>query len=277
LGKWSLGLLAEYDEVRDQDFLGLGNNTVMANDERRFYRYRNKEANAAIGLIRKIRAHTITVSGIYQMVQLLADNNKFIVAHFDPAVSKVYTAKHFAGGRLEYDITSVNDRFVPNKGFRFNSSAEYAFNLKEDKDITRVTGLLGAIFPLGPFTFASKVGASHVLGEPEFYQLNNLGGGNNLRGFSRFRFYGNTALYNQNELQWNFNVKTYLYSGKIGLVALFDNGRVWIPGENSDRWHVAVGGGITLVPFNKLSVTATYAVSKEDGRLSLRIGHFLRR
>jgi outer membrane translocation and assembly module TamA len=83
--------------------------------------------------------------------------------------------------------------------------------------------------------------------------------------------------YNQNELQWNFNVKTYLFNGKMGLVALFDNGRVWNPGEISDQWHTAIGGGLMIAPFNMISVTGTYAVSKEDQRFSLRIGHLLKK
>jgi len=76
--------------------------------------------------------------------------------------------------------------------------------------------------------------------------------------------------FNQNELQFTRNVKTYLFNGKAGLIGLFDVGRVWQPGENSSSWHTGYGGGIILSPFNKLSVYVTYAVSKEDGDFGLR-------
>ncbi len=276
IGRWNINLMAEYDEIRDQDFLGVGNNTIKATEEQHFYRYRNKEANAAVGLSRIMGHHTVAFSGIYQMVKLLPDFNKFITLHFDPTISNVYTAKHFFGGRFEYDLTNVNDPLVPKNGFKFYTSAEYLSNTKERKDFARITGTLGVMFPVGPFTIASRVGGGHIWGEPEFYQLNRLGSGSTIRGYLRFRFYGNTALYNQNELQLNLNVKTYLFSGKIGLIALLDNGRLWQQNETSNKWHSAVGGGLTLVPFNRFSLTGTYAVSKEDARISVRVGHFLK-
>ncbi|HEX6915020.1 MAG TPA: BamA/TamA family outer membrane protein, partial [Chitinophagaceae bacterium] len=277
IGKWHLGLSAEYDGVRDQDFPGIGNNTELAeNYPRRYYRYRNKEINGALRLIRNIgKHHTVTASGLYQSVQVLEDTGRFISVHL-PANGHSFTPQQFAGARLEYDYSSVDDPVVPKKGLRFNTAAEYLANTKNKNSVRRLNGMFGFIIPVGPFTLASRAGASTLSGEPEFYQLNKIGGGRTLRGFLRYRFYGNTAFYNQNELQWNFNVKTYLFNGKMGLVALFDNGRVWYPGEISDTWHTAVGGGLMLAPFNKISVTGTYAVSKDGGRISVRFGHMLK-
>jgi hypothetical protein len=60
----------------------------------------------------------------------------------------------------------------------------------------------------------------------------------------------------------------------MGLLALLDNGRVWQPGETSNRWHSAFGGGIMLAPFNKIAITGTYSVSPETRRLNVRIGRF---
>jgi len=34
--------------------------------------------------------------------------------------------------------------------------------------------------------------------------------------------------------------------GDLGIFGLVDAGRVWIPGESSDRWHAAAGGGLWL-------------------------------
>src|SRR2546422_7071865 len=34
--------------------------------------------------------------------------------------------------------------------------------------------------------------------------------------------------------------------GDVGILGLADAGRVWIPGEPSDRWHAAAGGGLWL-------------------------------
>ncbi len=61
-------------------------------------------------------------------------------------------------------------------------------------------------------------------------------------------------------------------NGKIGLLTFFDNGRVWQPGEISDEWHTGYGFGLMLAPFNKISVTASYGISKENNMLHLRVG-----
>jgi outer membrane translocation and assembly module TamA len=96
------------------------------------------------------------------------------------------------------------------------------------------------------------------------------GGGQNLRGFQRQRFYGKTAFYNSNELRFISNVKSYLYNGKAGLFAFVDDGRVWMPGETSNTLHVGYGGGIFLAPFNLVSAEVTYGFSREDNLLQFR-------
>jgi hypothetical protein len=70
------------------------------------------------------------------------------------------------------------------------------------------------------------------------------------------------------------SVKGRIFNGRIGLVALFDQGRVWQPGEISDTWHHGIGGGLVLVPFNKVSATVTYTVSDENRMVNLHFGKF---
>lgn len=280
IGKWNLGLLADYDLVRDAYFMGIGNNTLkFENSARHYHLYKNKELNTGLSVYRTFDStHTITFTGFYQAVELINEANTFLSQYYFPAHQSQFTSfEQFGGARIEYDFTKINDKIAPNKGIKFHAGAEYTKNLKNSNDIVRFSGLFGFYVPLGPLTLAVKTGAATLAGEPEFYQYNKLGGGPTLRGFARFRFYGKTAFYNQNELQWNFDVKSYLFGGKMGLIALFDNGRVWQPGEKSDKWHTAIGGGIMIAPFNLVSITGTYAVSQEDQRISLRIGHFLKR
>src|SRR5690606_37799285 len=118
-----------------------------------------------------------------------------------------------------------------------------------------------------------RAGAATLNGKPEFYQLNMLGGSETLRGFRRSRFYGNTMAFNQNELYFIRDVRSYIFNGKAGLIALLDAGRVWYPGTTSTSLHVDYGGGIILSPFNQLTLYITYAFSKEDGDFGLRFYH----
>ena len=69
-----------------------------------------------------------------------------------------------------------------------------------------------------------------------------------------------------------FDTRNFIFNGKIGLIGFFDDGRVWVSGEDSNKWHLGYGGGLMLAPFNKLSITAYYGVSEEGGLLHIRFG-----
>ncbi len=166
---------------------------------------------------------------------------------------------------------------LPRKGMKFSSSVSYTKKLNHsDSSVTRYTGALNLYFPIWKsFTLSVKAGAASLGGNPEYFQLNRIGGGNSLRGYRRNRFYGKTITYNQTELQFIRNVKTGLMNGKAGLIAFYDIGRVWHPGENSSLWHAGYGGGIILVPFNKVAISAVYGFSKKEHALSVRISKSL--
>ncbi|MGZ5255364.1 MAG: ShlB/FhaC/HecB family hemolysin secretion/activation protein, partial [Flavitalea sp.] len=109
-----------------------------------------------------------------------------------------------------------------------------------------------------------------LTGKPEFYQLNKIGGGRSLRGFRKYRFYGESTFFNQFELQFLPEVRTSLFNGKAGLIAFYDIGRVWQPGEISSTWHSGYGGGILISPFNKFAVAVFHGRSKNERATALR-------
>jgi hemolysin activation/secretion protein len=93
----------------------------------------------------------------------------------------------------------------------------------------------------------------------------SIGGTATLRGYRRERFWGKTAFYNQNELQYLMPFRSYWFNGTVGPLALFDAGRVWQPGEVSDKLHTGYGAGLLVSPFQKLVVSLAYARSEERG------------
>jgi outer membrane translocation and assembly module TamA len=70
--------------------------------------------------------------------------------------------------------------------------------------------------------------------------------------------------YHNQELRMIFNVRNKVFNGKSGLVGFYDRGRVWQPGEDSDTWHAGYGGGVFLSLFNKIILSLSYGISKED-------------
>jgi hemolysin activation/secretion protein len=167
----------------------------------------------------------------------------------------------------------VNDSIVPTKGFAFFGNVSYNHNFGESsKSFARFMGDLYLYVPLiSKFSLAIRTGAATVTGNPEFYQYIPIGGGQTLRGYRRQRFWGKTAFYNSNSLRFVSDVKSYVYNGKAGLVAFFDNGRVWMPSQKSDKLHTGYGAGVLLAPFNKISAEITYSISKEARLIQLRI------
>ena len=187
-----------------------------------------------------------------------------------------FTWKQFGSGVLTYSYNRVNDKVLPTKGVSFQVQGSYTQNLKErDRYVSNASSSLNVYLPLvKPFSLAVKTGAATLTGRPELYQYNTIGGFYSLRGFWRYRFYGTSSFYNQNELRWLPPVKGHLFSGRLGLLAFFDQGRVWQAGESSDKWHYGYGGGVMLVPFNKIAIAATYGLSEEGGRMNIRLGKF---
>jgi hypothetical protein len=58
------------------------------------------------------------------------------------------------------------------------------------------------------------------------------------------------------------------------LLAFVDNGRIWQPLEISDKWHTGYGGGLILIPFNKVVLTGTYGISEEGRHTLIKAGLF---
>ncbi|MBD0333056.1 MAG: hypothetical protein ICV66_10395, partial [Chitinophagaceae bacterium] len=276
IGKWNIGLNAGYNFARLGKYFGAGNESVLLSKKYVDYRLRTNEYWGSIGLNRfldKGRHHSFGFGGIYQSVEVRDDGGKFV-----NVLAPDHERRNFAGGQAGYVFHQVNDAVVATKGFHFDLGASHIFNLDNtDRTVTRYTSTLGFYLPLfKPLSLAVKTGVATLEGEPEFYQLNWIGGGQNMRGYSRYRFSGKTAFYNQNELRWIFNARTYLFNGKMGFIAFLDNGRIWQLGENSDKWHVGYGGGFMIAPFNKISVTVSYGISEEDQLFTVRLGSLLR-
>ncbi|MDX1283478.1 MAG: hypothetical protein R3182_00625, partial [Draconibacterium sp.] len=67
--------------------------------------------------------------------------------------------------------------------------------------------------------------------------------------------------------------KNYLLTGEIGLLLFDDIGRVWLDGEDSDKWHNGYGAGFWISPFKMAIVTATLNKSKEETLIQFKFSY----
>lgn len=276
IGKWNfeIGARAEFPFV--VHFFGVGNNTVRTNDTNRFYRMRINELYTGFSINRLIdSAHFIELRPFFQTIKIRHDADKFIGKESGIPLTDL-DRKYFAGAEATYHFIKANHPDAPSRGFHFTAGAGYTQNTKvSNRSFTRYSSSIAFYLPITHnLVFATRVGGATIKGEPEFYQLNRLGGNENLRGYLRERFYGKSAFFNNNELRWLLNIRSYFFNGTIGLLGFIDNGRVWQPDETSNKWHVGYGPGIVLAPFNKLWLNATYGISSDDTVFHLQVGFF---
>lgn len=277
VGKWDLLLNANYDAVVDVHFFGIGNETERTISDDRYYRLRRRDFIGSVGLGRNfLFYHQLNVHAYYNYLDFLIDENTFVADHYSSFKPENFERKHYLGLHANYMYEKWDDPVLPTRGAGFNASVSTAQNVQEkDLSVVQYQAGLGFYIPLmKQVSLGIKGGVASMEGKPEFFQLNQIGGGRTLRGYVRERFYGKTTFYNANELQWTRNFRSFFWNGKMGLVAHYDIGRVWMPGEDSNTWHAGYGGGVILVPFNKMTFTATYSFSKEDRVLHVRVGKF---
>jgi hypothetical protein len=277
LGKWDMSVYAEYDAIRWTNFYGTGNESEMLTKDVTFHRLRSKEWYATLEFTRRFGNNSLAISGYYQEVQNKNDTGRYVDKIFHFVNPDVYALNRYAGVQVSYQFKALNDSIVPTKGFAFLTSGTLSNNFEQKEFFQKYEANVHAYLPLTDhFSLAVHAGGitvvnDAVLNSGQAYQHAILGGGRSLRGYRRERFWGQTAYYNQNELRFITDLRTKIMNGKIGLFGFFDDGRVWIPGENSNKIHVGYGPGLLLAPFNKISATLTYSMSEEISLFQVRV------
>jgi outer membrane protein assembly factor BamA len=264
-GHWNLFVEASYDWEKWMNFSGLGNESIPQDGNRNFFRIRSREAIVSTAFQHKIgKQSSVIFTPFYQRIQLRRDDDRFLdKASYNGEELANYASNHFGGMRADLQLQKLDNLLLPTKGVFFSTGVAHVRNITKPRAFTNYNAYTRFYIPfIKHFVLSIENGAATVIGEPEFYQLNAIGG-NNLRGFRRDRFWGETIFHNNNELQYLFNAPEKLFKGKIGLLAFADQGRVWKKGEQSDKWHYGYGGGIIVVPYHKIYLSLQYGISEE--------------
>ena len=190
---------------------------------------------------------------------------------------EVFETQDYTGINVQYQFDSRDSKTLPTRGLFWNTSASFHYDLDHALKTFNQFGSDLSLFLSfrKPYrtVLAFRVGGNVNVGDYEFFQASALGGSTNLRGFRATRFSGDASLYQNSEIRFKlFNFTTYIAKGEFGVLAFNDVGRVWLEGENSNRWHHGYGGGIWISPFNVAVLTAAYERSKDElaGFFSLR-------
>jgi len=160
---------------------------------------------------------------------------------------------------------------MPTRGINWQTSLKVLNGLNDaSKNLTQLNTDMSLYLSFrrkANFVIATRFGAAKNFGEGfEFYQAQYLGGTENLRGYRKYRFAGQSMAFNNTEIRFKIaDFRTYLFPGSLGLFIFHDVGRVWAKNDFTvSKWHTGYGGGLWFSPMTRLVITAAYTVSKED-------------
>ncbi len=277
IGNADLVVKGRVDAPAVENYFGMGNETENDQTVKNFYRTYSRRFYGGVGIEHNMeKKHHTELTLIYQSLRY-QDKDDYYIGKVPSVNPDVFETKQFAGVEAGYSYDGTNGSLYPTKGIAIKLGGGALRNLSDSSyNFAKVNATVSGYIPLArEFTFAQRIGAATLFGEPDFYHYNRLGGQSELRGYERERFYGKHAVYSNSELRWLTSTRNWLFNGRAGLVAFYDVGRVWMPDEDSDRWHAGYGGGVILIPYNRVTLSATYGLTKrEGGNLTLRADMF---
>jgi hypothetical protein len=288
--------LGKYDLVIDgwgytpyfvMNYYGMGNESRPAADQEASYYQARLHQSFVSAMVSKSFATFFSVGAgpTFQLFKLSKWPGTYAADQALEQDPEPFSSKKYLGVQAYIETNIRDNYFNPTRGLLLRAEANLNQQLsRSEKHWGQYRYQVGYYMsPYLPYqlTFAGRLGGTINKGNYDFYQASMLGGGTQanldqtLRGFPKTRFIGQNSLYTNLELRLSLlNYRLYLLPAKTGILAFFDTGRVWAPGEDSSMWHKGYGGGFWVSVINRITVSATVARSKEGTFLNIQNGFF---
>jgi len=286
VGKWDLGLITD---VRKpffvNNFFGIGNNSIYDVDNREidYYRVRFENILYRATLSTNLGAYgKFTIGPEYRGISLEEQSGGYLGDSDLNTPDLIETNRKYPGLYTAIEVDTRDNKQLTTRGLYWNTELELlegGNDLSSDYQTARssISFFYSFKFP-AKATIGWRIGGAHNFSDlktNEFYNAATLGGKENLRGFRRTRFYGQTSLYNNLDLRIKlFDFRSYLFPGQFGILGFHDIGRVWVDGENSSKWHDSAGGGIYIAPLGQAVISFTMAFTDEENLPVVALGFF---
>ena len=275
LGKWNLDLNAAYTSpTYSTNFFGLGNETVNNQEEIGMDYNRVRLESYSIGpSIFKIMNNNgrLDFSAIYSYKKI-EENKDRIVEDFPSINRDVFKGQHFGEIGAKYLFKNYDNESLPKLGMTFLANAKWISNLTDFERNHFYTelnlGFTHKISANGRLTVASMLKGKAVWGNfMEFYQMANLGGDQDLRGYRLGRFAGDKVFLQTSDLRFDALRFKAVVPLRLGVFVGADYGRVWLNGEDSNKWHSSMGGGLWINGAQSITATVSYFKGEDPGRI----------
>ncbi len=183
-----------------------------------------------------------------------------------------------AGVAASWEWDTRDNAQLPSGGaFVRLESAYYPITWSAGKDpFGTVEGRVAGFLSPGAqtwLTFAVRAGGRYAYGDYPYFEASYLGGVRSLRGYPQNRFAGDGAAFGSVEARVRVARTFIVVPGELGVFGLTDGGRVFLSGEESDKWHTDAGGGIYYGLLRRSLVVALgVAQGTDGGRFYLGLG-----
>lgn len=177
--------------------------------------------------------------------------------------------KLFTGLVINFVNNTRNNEILPSLGSYINLKVQAYTGLNSySNNFGQFTGSVALYKNLDSrsrLVIAERFGGGLTVGKHTFYQSAFLGGEGTLLGYRQFRFAGDHSFYNNLEMRLKLaDFVSYVFPGQFGVLAFHDIGRVWKKGEDSERWHNGLGGGLYFAPAS-MAVVRLVAGHSDEG------------
>ncbi|MAU17416.1 MAG: phosphoesterase [Muricauda sp.] len=264
-----------------QNFFGFGNETINNDDNEPlgmdYNRVRIRTLKFSPSLIwRGFFGSKVRLGIAYENIEIEETEDRFINEFYVENGEENHLS--FVGVDAEYSFSNTDNEAFPTLGMGFALEGGFKNNLE---DTSRSFGYIVPSFSIdhrltanGRLVLATKLKAHFNIGDGfEFYQGASIGGDNGLRGFRFQRFTGKTSYFQNTDIRYSFRrTKTGVMPVTPGLYGGFDYGRVWLPKEDSGKWHNSYGGGFFLNGADVLSANFGLFNSTDGLRFTFGLG-----
>jgi hypothetical protein len=200
---------------------------------------------------------------------------------FDPSrflAADTYGAGEFgmlgAAARLSFDV--LDRPLSATRGLGLTIAGSYFPSVLDVEERfgelhADVAGFVAAPAALLQPTLALHLGGKRVWGRFPFQEAAFIGDASTVRLGRQNRYAGEASLYAQSELRLFLTSFYFLAPVDFGVLGLADVGRVFLDGEDSDRWHAAGGGGV-WASFLDRAYMLRVSVAKSSERTAVYLG-----
>lgn len=280
LGQWNLEMEARYTTPNFSiNYFGYGNETINEDREKgmNYNRVRIQILEVAPSLKYLGRMGSeVTFQTKFENIEVEKTVNR-LINEPNAINSAVFEYQQFASAAFQYQFKNYDRESIPTLGMLFSFETTWKMNLSEpQRNFAFVESALGFSHPLTPskkwILGTLLKGKMLTNNQYEFYQGATLGGDYDLRGFRNERFLGKQSFFQSTDLRWNIGKIRTLIPMSYGILAGYDYGRVWLDGEQSNRWHQSVGGGLWLNGLDLVTARLTFFNSQDGNRIAFGLG-----